>query len=62
MSGEHLKRLFDYQRFVGNTRLLALMADTQFRYASALSDEELAFVNAAGEIGSPPPKEERHER
>ncbi|MBD5549099.1 MAG: hypothetical protein HDQ97_17215 [Lachnospiraceae bacterium] len=61
MSEQYLKQLLDYQRFEGNSRLFTLIADTQARYGSALHDEEMEFVSAAGEIGSLPQKEEHHE-
>lgn len=45
-----LSELFDYQRFVGNKRLQALIDDTERRRLNrALSDDELERVNAAGE-------------
>lgn len=44
-----LSELFDYQRFVGNKRLQALIDDTERRRLNrALSDDELERV-AAGE-------------
>ena len=48
-----LKKLFDYQKFEGNAKLASLIADSDARFAQALSDEDLAFVNAAGEFPSP---------
>lgn len=45
-----LSELFDYQRFVGNKRLQALIDDPERRRLNrALSDDELERVNAAGE-------------
>lgn len=45
-----LSELFDYQRFVGNKRLQALIDDTERRRLNrALSDDELERVNAVGE-------------
>ena len=45
-----LSELFDYQRFVGNKRLQALIDDTERRRLNrALSDDELERVNAAGD-------------
>lgn len=44
-----LYRLFDLQRFSGNHRLAEIIADTEKRYGSALSDDELEVVSAAGE-------------
>ena len=45
-----LKMLFDYQRFEKNQRLEELIRETESRYAKDLSDEELGYVNAAGEV------------
>lgn len=47
---EKLKKLFDYQRFENNSRLAKIIAETENRCGRELSDEELYFVNAAGEI------------
>lgn len=44
-----LSRLFDLQRFAPNDRLAKIISDTESRYGAALSDDELTFVNAAGE-------------
>ncbi|MGM9644957.1 MAG: hypothetical protein ACI3X1_07710 [Eubacteriales bacterium] len=44
-----LTALFDYQRFAGNERLQALIADTENRCLHALSDDDLEWVSAAGE-------------
>ena len=44
-----LKKLFDYQRFEQNEKLEKLIHETENRYASGLSDDDLSFVNAAGE-------------
>ncbi len=43
-----LKDIFDFQKFAGNERLAALISDTESRYSSVLSLEDLEFVNAAG--------------
>ena len=45
-----LKRLFDYQKFEGNSKLAALIAETESRCAQELSDDDLDLVNAAGEF------------
>ena len=45
-----LKRLFDYQKFQRNVRLGAMVAEVESRYENGISDEDLAFVSAAGEI------------
>lgn len=44
-----ISRLFDLQRFAPNGRLASIINDVEYRYGTALSDEELAYVNAAGE-------------
>jgi len=44
-----MKALFDYQRFSDNVRLNAIIVDVEKRYATALSDEDLSLVSAAGE-------------
>ena len=47
---QKLLTLFDYQRFNANARLNTLINDVENRYAaSALGDDDLAFVSAAGE-------------
>ncbi len=48
-----LKHLFDLQRFSGNARLAAMIADVESRYGNALSDDDLEAVNAAGEFIPP---------
>lgn len=45
-----LKNMFEYQRFSQNSRLSKLIADTEAKYATALSDDDLDFVAAAGEF------------
>lgn len=49
-----IKNIFDYQRFSSNLRLSAMIADVEQRYAelssSELSDDDLDFVNAAGDL------------
>ena len=48
-----LKRLFDFQRFQRNDRMETLISETESRYGETpkgLSDAELDFVNAAGEV------------
>ena len=51
-----LGRIFDYQRFEGNNALSLLIGESEKRYdkirpfaGKVLSDEQLSFVNAAGE-------------
>ena len=45
-----LKKLFDFQKFEMNSELSFLISDTHSRSARALSDNELDFIFAAGEI------------
>lgn len=46
-----LSRAFDYQRLQQNSRLAVIISDVESRYAkAALSDEELGFVHAAGDV------------
>lgn len=47
-----LRELFDYQRFAGNRRLAALIERAEFSHAESLSDDDLEYVSAAGEIGA----------
>ena len=46
---QKLKRLFDYQRFQKNSRLEAMLAEAEERYAGGLTDEALELVSAAGD-------------
>ncbi len=39
----------DFQRFEKNAALADLIAETEGRYAKALSEDELEFVSAAGD-------------
>ena len=45
-----LKKLFEYQKFEQNDRLAKLIAETESRQAAELSDDDLTFVAAAGNI------------
>ena len=45
-----LSRLFDMQKFHQNHRLAKVISDVESRYASAVSDDDLELVNAAGDI------------
>lgn len=57
-----LKILFDYQKFKGNKKLAALIEDTESRYATELSDDEISLVAAAGEpFEEQPKKEDTHD-
>ena len=49
-----LSRLFDYQKFAGNSDLEDIIADVDSRYpkAQALSDDDLMNVAAAGTFTS----------
>lgn len=49
---KRLKALFDYQRFEKNPRLADIVEQTESRCKIELSDEELFFVNAAGELNT----------
>ena len=44
-----LRGLLDFQRFARNERLWALIVQSEEAYRQALSDEDLEWVNAAGE-------------
>lgn len=45
---EKLSQLFDYQRFQQHPKLADMLQAAESCYASALSDDELAMVSAAG--------------
>lgn len=44
-----LQRLFDFQCFQINPRLEHMILDVEQRYCSAISDDDLEYVNAAGD-------------
>lgn len=44
-----LSQLFDYQRFDPSSRLADLIRKTESRQKRELSDDELLYVNAAGD-------------
>ena len=48
MTEQMIRRLFDFHRFSPSRKLEALIQDTDSRQASALSESELGYVNAAG--------------
>lgn len=50
LNEKNISRLFDLQRFQQNERLRAIIGDVEDRYATPLSDEDLTYVNAAGEV------------
>ena len=52
-----LSQLFDRQRFQQNPRLAKVIGEVESRYASALSDDELELVSAAGEVHAHPAAE-----
>lgn len=45
-----LTRLFEYQNFEKNKRLQALIDKTEDRYLHELSDDDLEWVSAAGDV------------
>ena len=47
---EKLKKLFDFQRFENNGKLAELIRETEERYPSELSDDDLGLIAAAGDI------------
>ena len=49
---DRLRELFDYQRFAGNKRLAALIERAEDVRAESLSDDDLEYVNAAGDIAA----------
>lgn len=55
---ETLKSLFDFQKFSGNPRLAEIISDIESRYGNVLSDDELEWVNAAGEPAPPHTRED----
>lgn len=56
---KRLTQLFDYQRFLQNPRLAKIISDVESVYDHALSDDQLEFVNAAGETDAPLFEEEK---
>ena len=47
-----LSKLFDYQKFEGNEKLAKLIEETESKYGTKLSLEDLDRVSAAGTPGS----------
>lgn len=45
-----LRQLFDYQHFEQNSKLGAVISESKARYESALTDDELDCVSAAGDF------------
>ena len=49
-----LSQAFDFQKFRQNPRLAAIIRDVESRYAkTALSDDDLDLVSAAGDVSVP---------
>lgn len=44
-----LSKLFDYQKFEGNEKLAKMIEETESKYGTKLSLEDLDRVSAAGE-------------
>ena len=44
-----LEKLFEYQKFDGNARLSVLIAETEERFGTELSDDDLESLAAAGD-------------
>ena len=57
-----LKALFDYQQFSPNSRIDKMMQDAEKAFPRALSDDELFFVNAAGEMHDKAGEDEKKNR
>ncbi len=49
VSEEALFKLFDYQRFEGDPLLKVLISEAESEFGTEISDDDLSFVNAAGE-------------
>ena len=47
-----VKNLFDFQKFTANKNLAQLIEKTELKYKRELSDDDLAFVNAAGDANA----------
>ena len=47
-----IKNLFDFQKFTANKNLAQLIEKTELKYKRELSDDDLAFVNAAGDANA----------
>ena len=54
-----LEKLMDYQKMEQDPRLAKMIRDTESRFAAMLSDDDLAFVNAAGTGDRPEPEKKR---
>ncbi len=47
-----VKNLFDFQKFAANKNLAQMIEKTQLKYSKELSDDDLLFVNAAGDANA----------
>lgn len=43
-----LETLFDFQKFEHNSKLDQMIEETENRYGTEISDDDLSFVSAAG--------------
>ncbi len=48
MTEQVLRKLFDFQKFIQNPKLDEIIKDTRSHFSVSLSEDELAYVNAAG--------------
>ena len=48
MIEKKLRTLFDFQKFINNEKMSSLISSTQSHFPVSLSEDELAYVNAAG--------------
>lgn len=48
MTEQVLRTLFDFQKFARNQKLDAMLEKTRSHFSQSLSEDELAYVNAAG--------------
>lgn len=49
MTEQVLRSLFDFQRFIRNPKLDAMIGNTRTHSAVSLSESELEYINAAGD-------------
>ena len=47
-----VNNLFDFQKFKANKHLADLISETESKYMTELSDDDLENVNAAGDINA----------
>ncbi len=55
-----LKRLFEYQKFERNERLAQLITETEMRQAAEISDDDLEFIAAAGDVFEKNPEDKAY--